>query len=447
MANRYTKEQYEAANNQSVLGYLQSIGHPLSEESGRYHRSKAYKTLVIDVHKDWFYWNDKGIKSQKAVELAKLLKIEQGYGEREALIESVVELAALEGVYGEDDYSQNYNNRQPSKNQTVAIQPLQAVNPYSELDKAAENVFNFFFYIPKEVKGLYCEDTIKETFANTLKDPVKSAELIETMKSDFKTTPYADKRKTLLDKVISYDSEAHKGSPIPPKAAKNNSQIIKYLRDERGIDAGIISKCIDEGVIYQTEGFANVAFISKDKDGNSKHIFLRGTKSHKDKATGKTKSFRMDVRRSDKAYPFTLRGRPDATQVFVFEAHIDALSHATLYKINGKEASLINSHRTSLHGVSLGGLKNFLKDNPNVKTIIPCFDDDEAGRNAAKKIKDEYTNKGYVVENHRLPKVGEDFNEMLLQCQEYGLASPKHTAQMSHPPPILPSHMGMDISG
>jgi len=210
-------------------------------------------------------------------------------------------------------------------------------------------------------------------------------------------------------------------SLLIPEASKDNNKIINYLRNERGIDIGIISDCMDKGKLYQTKTYSNVAFVSRNQEDEIKHIFLRGTIKTIDHETGKIQSFKMDSKGSDKNFPFTLGGNPNATKVYVFESSIDVLSHATLCKINNMEQSLTSSHRIALHGTSFGALKTFLKDNPNITTIVPCLDGDDVGKRRSKKMQEEFSQMGYIVENHRPPKVGKDYNEMLLSCKEFGI--------------------------
>jgi len=226
-----------------------------------------------------------------------------------------------------------------------------------------------------------------------------------------------------------------------PDANVNNTRIINYLCNERGIDGGIISDCIDKGKIYQSKKFANVVFVSRCRDGDIKHIFLRGIYKPKENENGSEgKSFRMDSEGSDKKYPFALEGKKDAAAVYVFEASIDVLSHATLCKTNGHYNSLYNAHRISLHGTSFGALRTFLADNPKVTTIIPCLDADEAGVRRSKKMQEEFGDK-YTVENHRPPRVGNDYNEMLLKCREFGINSPKQQQAAQLNQPALAAHM------
>jgi len=232
---------------------------------------------------------------------------------------------------------------------------------------------------------------------------------------------------------------------VIPKASNNNVQAINYLKNKRGIDPGIINDCIQKGKLFQTKQYANVAFVSRDEKGEIRHITLRGTMNYKDPETGKEKSFRGDAKGSDKNYPFVLEAKntiQDANntnntnntnqKVFVFESAIDAMSYQTLCKINGKNKVLENSYFISMHGATtIEPLKTFLKDNPHIKTIVPCLDNDKTGISCARRIKEAFDNKGYIVDDHKPPKVGKDYNETLLTCEKYGIKRLKHITQIS----------------
>jgi len=376
MRKNYTTEERDLANNQCIIRYLQSAGHPLEREGSGYWRSKQHSSLVIRERDGYFNWNARGISGFKPVELAKQLLMNEGYGENQALVKAVHDLAGTGGVSFE-----------PSRASRVAGQ-----------------------------------DTLRGATQNATQNAATKTE---------------------------------KEPLIIPEPAANNTRIINYLRNERGIDAGIISDCIDKGMIYQTKKYANAAFVSRCADGEIRHIFLRGTTKSKQNADegadiSKPKTFRMDSKGSDKSYPFVLQGKPNASTVYVFESAIDALSHATLCKLNGKNGSLASAHRISLHGTSFGALRTFLADNPEVTTIIPCLDADEAGVRRSKRMQEEFggggngygggdsydgnNNKRYTVKNHNPPRVGNDYNEMLLNCQEYGINKPhqQHEGQSAN---------------
>lgn len=73
-------------------------------------------------------------------------------------------------------------------------------------------------------------------------------------------------------------------------------------------------------------------------------------------------------------------------------------------------------NRVSLGGVADVKLEQFLKDNSNVKIIVSCLDNDEAGNRATLQIKEKYISKGYIVKRI-LPK-NKDFNDDLIALHD-----------------------------
>ena len=59
-----------------------------------------------------------------------------------------------------------------------------------------------------------------------------------------------------------------------------------------------------------------------------------------------------------------------------------------------------------------------LKDNPNIKEVYLCFDNDEAGQTAAKRISDKLFTQGYKSEI--LTPTHKDWNEDLIISQKDG---------------------------
>jgi DNA primase len=82
---------------------------------------------------------------------------------------------------------------------------------------------------------------------------------------------------------------------------------------------------------------------------------------------------------SDKSYGFCYRGK--GTELYVFEAAIDLLSHIALYPAGWKEHSYL-----SLGGVSPKALERFLSEREDIESVFIATDNDEAGNNAAEKL-------------------------------------------------------------
>lgn len=213
--------------------------------------------------------------------------------------------------------------------------------------------------------------------------------------------------------------EKPKELQLPPKA-KNNIEAVQYLVHKRCIDNIVVQKCIKDGIIYQDDR-NNVVFIGKDTlTGQPKYASRRGTYT---KADGT--AFKRDCAGSDKSYGFVLEGT-NQEHVFVFEAPIDAMSHATLNIEKAKgmhrdnwQTSWANHSRIALGGVADNALRRYLEVHPNVKTISFCLDNDDAGRTAAEEYKKKYTEKGYDVKVYVVPEgYGKDYNEYLCKFTE-----------------------------
>ena len=189
---------------------------------------------------------------------------------------------------------------------------------------------------------------------------------------------------------------------IMPEISGDTSQVTRYLTG-RGIDPEIIRWCIDHKLIFETAKYNNVLFIGYDKNGNPKYGAVRSTWSN----------YKGDARGSDKNYSFRIVKAANPKTIHVFESAPDLLSYATLVKMEGQ-----NWHKESyLSLAGIGGsslpkaLEHFLKDYPDISHIYLHLDNDEPGRNAAKKIIAALKSR-YVVKDCPPPE-GKDYNDYL----------------------------------
>lgn len=197
---------------------------------------------------------------------------------------------------------------------------------------------------------------------------------------------------------------------ILPQKAEDNNRVFAYLIKTRGIDRAIVKQCVDDGSIYQsheviTKGtkqmtFDNCIFVGKDENGEAQYASQR---SMNDSTKFVLKS---DVKNSQKDYGFVLKGAENADWLTVCESPIDALSIASINKMQGEDNS--NEHILSLGGVSNKAIDKFLESNKNISVINICLDNDPKGRESGEKIKEKYAAQGYkVVESY--PKL-KDYN-------------------------------------
>jgi len=188
---------------------------------------------------------------------------------------------------------------------------------------------------------------------------------------------------------------------LPERANILSPKLYNYLCKTRGIDSGIVAALIQEGKIYEDKR-GNVVFVGYGEQGVAKFACLRGTSAGQ---------FRMDCPGSDKRYSFKIGGGEG--KLYVFEAPIDALSHATLenYYRSDKNAWR-NDTRLSLGGTSGLALDKYLEIHPNTKEIVLCLDNDEAGRSAAVNMARRLTDIGFFA-RLELPQ-GKDYNDDLM---------------------------------
>lgn len=194
-----------------------------------------------------------------------------------------------------------------------------------------------------------------------------------------------------------------KGKIILPNSNKDNKQAYAYLTKTRGIDSDIVNELFKSGHIYQNDK-GSVVFVSRDKENKVKFACVR--------STSKNSNFRQDIKNSVKEYGFKTVGT--SNRLFVFEAPIDLLSHATISKMQGKDWKKDN--RISLGGVSDKALNKFLEENKNIKEIVFFLDNDIAGIENSKKMAKKYGN-DYNVKIFTSSK-GKDLNDMLLNYKK-----------------------------
>ena len=197
-----------------------------------------------------------------------------------------------------------------------------------------------------------------------------------------------------------------------PWPKKCGTAYVRYLQ-KRGISSNVIKRCRELGILYEgrykpkkeeKKYIPVCVFVGKDETGKERFACMRGI----------YEDLRKDAYGSDKAYSFCLPPeQAHSSQVAVFEAPIDALSHATLQELDGWKW---NGYRLSLGGTSPVALIAFLERHPEIKRVDLYMDNDFAGKNNAYKIKDMLRNDPKYKRIHvgvHPPRHGKDYNEML----------------------------------
>jgi hypothetical protein len=160
----------------------------------------------------------------------------------------------------------------------------------------------------------------------------------------------------------------------PPKEGYGRN-MVRYLQ-ERGIHPDVIRKCVSAGMLYEGRycGEPVCVFAGRDESGRVRFAAMRGICA----------DIKKDAAGSDKRYSFCLRSDgPDSRTLYVFEAPIDALSHATLGLAQGWERG---GYRLSLGGTSHVALTAFLTRHPEIRRVVLHLDGDRAGIENARRI-------------------------------------------------------------
>lgn len=226
---------------------------------------------------------------------------------------------------------------------------------------------------------------------------------------------------------------------VMPEKADTNRKVRDYLCRTRGIEERIVDKWIYEGLLFQEAGrFGNCVFVSRDENGKP----VYGVKRSADPK----RKFVVDVEGSDYSQGFFIKGKLDYytkvsdnfasehSSLFVTEAVIDLMSLQSLYlrrrdyelRQQGKldcdpedyENRFLNSNWYSLNGCrKYDGLLNTIASHKGIKDIFLALDNDEAGRNASKAIKEEiqkrFPDRKIDVSIRVPPTEGRDWNDEL----------------------------------
>lgn len=188
----------------------------------------------------------------------------------------------------------------------------------------------------------------------------------------------------------------HKLFKLPPRNDRM-SRVFSYLLLTRGIDKDVLFEFVRKKMIYESAYYHNAVFVGYDSSGKPRHAHKRGTVT--------SNPYKGNVAGSQPEYSFHFNGTSE--KLFLFEAPIDMLSYISMHKKNWKEHSYAASC-----SVSDRVLFQCLNDNTNIKNVFLCFDNDEAGQTANKRIADKLNKLN--IQNEILIPTHKDWNEDIL---------------------------------
>ena len=188
-----------------------------------------------------------------------------------------------------------------------------------------------------------------------------------------------------------------------PLRNDNMRRVYAYLLQQRGLNRDVVNAFAHKQMIYESLPHHNAVFVGFDKEGIPRHAHKRGT--------GSQSTYKGNAEGCTPEYSFHWNGT--SNKIFLFEAPIDMLSYISMNQYQWQT----NTYAAAC-SVADRVLFQCLKDNPNIKEVYICLDNDTAGQTAAKRISDKLFVQGYKTEI--LTPTNKDWNEDLVIMQKEG---------------------------
>ena len=190
---------------------------------------------------------------------------------------------------------------------------------------------------------------------------------------------------------------------VLPERNKDMRRAYAYLLITRGIDKEVLNSFIEKKMIYESAKYHNAVFVGYDGNGIARHVVVR--------STNPKVQFRGNPPSSVAEYSFHWQGTSD--KLYVFEAPIDMMSFISMNKESWKQHNY-----AACCGTSPRVLFQMLKDNPNIKKVYLCLDNDVGGRKGIRGILAQMEERKINVEVDALIPKHKDWNEDLLSSDD-----------------------------
>ena len=156
-----------------------------------------------------------------------------------------------------------------------------------------------------------------------------------------------------------------------PEKHTDMRRVYGYLLRERLIDREVINRFVRDGLIYEDAEYHNAVFVGKNTEGVPVHAQKR--------ATSPKSNFKGNLESSIAEYSFHFNGTSE--YLFVFEAPIDMLAYISMHPQRWEDHSYV-----ALCSTADRAALQMLKDNPNIKTVYLCLDNDSAGQTGCERV-------------------------------------------------------------
>ena len=189
-----------------------------------------------------------------------------------------------------------------------------------------------------------------------------------------------------------------------PLRNDNMNRIFAYLLMTRGLEKEIVQEFVRKNMLYESAKYHNAVFVGYDENGVPRHAHNHGTASQN--------SYKRNAAGSQPEYSFHWNGK--SSYLFLFEAPIDMMSFISMHSHqNWKQHSY-----AAACSVADKVLFECLKNNPQIKNVYLCFDNDQAGQAANQRILEKL--KGTDITTKILIPYNKDWNEDLLMRNNGG---------------------------
>ncbi len=358
---RYSKEELTAARETDMVDFLERQNGFSFKQDGSSYRCREHNSLVISQNRRRWYWNSRKIGGNNVLDW---LQSVEGLD-----FQSACRVVISKGSY---DF-RNFN--------TAPKSDFNIKKPFvlpEAVDGQYKRVYTYLAYTRN-----IGHEIIQHCFSNKL--------IYQDKKSNAVFVGYNEQGEAKFTEI--------KSTSIYPYAFG------RFETKELDVTLVFLNS-IMRNSSYKCENMQNCQYDFLSEENAS----FKEMKGHK---------FRGNVTGSDKSYSFHIDAVEKTDRVFVFEAPIDLLAHATINNMKAKATgnpnwknAFLKHNRLSLSGTSDTAITPYLNRHPEIKNIVLCLDNDSAGQHASEQISAKYTSMGYSVTS--IPsKRGKDYAEYL----------------------------------
>ena len=254
----------------------------------------------------------------------------------------------------------------------------------------------------KKIEGIQSPRDIMERLRSVMGiDDVERAKTVQQRVRE------REEKEALLD----FPMENDDGEFHLPAQSPTTNELRTCLCQRRGIDQEVLDFFIDRKLVYESNTpykrpedgvtiyFHNAVYVARDKDGVAKAATWKSLKPEFDES-GREYFKGGQIKHSDHLHyiPHYIAGS-HTDMIFVFEAFTDAMAFLSLQKQKGRAWNSFSF--ACVEGISLSidkpltaiptAFRQILDEHPEIKKVVPAFDNDQAGVMAADFFKKTLT--------------------------------------------------------